>query len=85
MSLKNISNIGLPEFLQWIGILEYWQKYIDNLIDDHPLINYEGPIKPLEMAIEDNIKKVVSIMSIKNTIHDLSLSFVTAFHTVKNI
>lgn len=32
MTLKNISNIGLPEFLQWIGVLEYWQKYIDTLI-----------------------------------------------------
>ena len=40
MSLKNIYGVGMNEFKQWIGLLEYWQKYIDHLIDEHPLINY---------------------------------------------
>ena len=39
MTLKNISNVGLQEFLQWIGVIEYWQRYIDTIIDDHPLVN----------------------------------------------
>lgn len=48
MTLKNINGVGLQEFKQWVGLLEYWQKFTDNLIDDHPLINYEGPIDNLE-------------------------------------
>ena len=39
MTLKNISSVGLQEFLQWIGVIEYWQRYIDTIIDDHPLVN----------------------------------------------
>ena len=42
MSLKNISEISFNEFRQWISVLEYWKRYTDNLIEDNPLINYEG-------------------------------------------
>lgn len=51
IGLKNISGITFAEFKQWISVLEYWQRYTDNLIEDNPLINLEGENLEIEEAI----------------------------------
>ena len=51
LSLKNINGVGLNEFKQWLGLIEYWQKYVDNLIEEHSLLNSEWDIEGLEDAI----------------------------------
>ena len=85
MSLKNINGSGLPEFKQWLGLFDYWQKYYDNLVDESPLVNYDGPVGGLEESISDTFRKTLQLMNINPTINELSLGFITSFHNVLSV
>ena len=88
LTLKNISSIDALSFFRWITALRYWQKYLDQVAEHHPLLNHQstGPAQPyievLTETILDNLRKASQAMSLPNLLLELTRDYVEVFHKV---
>lgn len=86
LTLKNISSIDALSFFRWITALRYWQKYLDQVAEHHPLLNHQstGPAQPyievLTETILDNLRKASQAMSLPNLLLELTRDYVEVFH-----